>query len=114
MTPSVPDETRFPLRLWGWDDWTVDEWQREPADQGYHSHTYLLGHAGDRYVLKVVPAAEGPKFTDGLAVAEYAQAHGVPSGAPIRTSAGELTAYDEQWCWALLEFLDGDRVDTEN
>jgi Ser/Thr protein kinase RdoA (MazF antagonist) len=105
-------EDRFPLHLWGWQEWSVRPWHRDAADLGYNSHTHLVIHESERYVVKVVPKEVGPKYTDGLAVAALVEAAGIPTGAPVPTAAGDLTAYDGERCWGVLRFLDGTRVDT--
>ncbi|MFD8463419.1 phosphotransferase enzyme family protein [Streptomyces antimycoticus] len=112
--PPAPAADDLPLRFWGTEDFEVVPWPEGTWEIGYNSHTWLLERPGDRAVLKAVPKAYGVKFASGLRAAEMAEQHGVPSGAPRRTVGGEVVAEDGEWCWGLLEHLEGRPTDTGN
>jgi Ser/Thr protein kinase RdoA (MazF antagonist) len=109
--PAEPLADEVPLFLWGRADLRVLSWERDPVDLGFHSYTYLVGSDAERYVAKCVPVAQGPKFTSGLNVAQVVEEHGIPAGAALPTVDGAVTAYDGDWCWALLRYVDGGRAD---
>lgn len=110
---AAPEARDLPLHLWGWrqDDWTVEPWERLPGDEGYSSHTFLVRRAGERHVVKAVRKEMGPKLTAGLLVAQEVERHGIAAGGPLPTSGGEVTAYHGDFCYSLLTYLDGSRVD---
>ncbi|MFB7248992.1 hypothetical protein CW362_39545 [Streptomyces populi] len=108
---AVPEAHDLPLALWGWQGWTVEPWERLPGDEGYSSHTYLVRHDGVRHVVKAVRKDMGPKLTAGLLVAQEVERHGIAAGGPLPTTGGEVTAYQGDFCYSLLTYLDGERVD---
>jgi Ser/Thr protein kinase RdoA (MazF antagonist) len=110
--PTLPSVDQLPLAAWVGDDWSVLPWEREPVEIGYNSHTWKVDSGGVLSVLKAVPLEHADRFEVGLSVATTAASHGVPSGAPRPTADGALVARSGDWCWALLEFLDGQRIDT--
>lgn len=107
--PPEPLVGELPLDMWGWDGWEVRPWDRDPIDMGYNSYTFLAEHDSRKHVVKCVPAGMGPKFTDGLSVAKVVEEHGIPAGGPLLTTSGEVTAYQGEWCWAVLKHLDGEQ-----
>lgn len=112
--PAEPVTDDVPLSLWGRDDLRVLPWERDSVDLGFHSYTYLVGSDSDLYVAKCVPVDQGPKFTSGLKVALVVEDHGISAGAPLPTVEGEVSAYQGEWCWALLRHVDGGRADENN
>ncbi|MEU7206401.1 phosphotransferase [Streptomyces sp. NPDC045470] len=112
--PDAPGVGDLPLHFWDGADFTVVPWPADTWEIGYNSHTWLLERDGDRAVLKAVPKAYGVKFASGLRAAEMAERAGIPSGAPRRTRDGAVVAEHGDWCWGLLEHLDGRPTDTDN
>ncbi|RNG34162.1 hypothetical protein EEJ42_06355 [Streptomyces botrytidirepellens] len=110
--PTAPEDGKLPLDRWGEGDWSVLPWQREVVDQGYNSHTWQVAKGDRRYVLKAVPESHAAGFEAGLGVAHAVAGHGIPSGAPNATITGELVVHDNDWCWGLLDYMGGTRVDT--
>ncbi|WP_369355252.1 phosphotransferase enzyme family protein [Streptomyces sp. cg2] len=112
--PAAPAAEDLPLHLWEDADFRVVPWPAETWKIGYNSHTWLLERDGDRAVLKAVPKGYGVKFASGLRAAEMAERAGIPSAAPRRTRAGEVVAEHGDWCWGLLEYLEGRPTNTDD
>lgn len=73
-----------------------------------NSRTWLVEHAAGRLVAKAVPADRGVHLAGGLAIAGYLDAAGIPTGAPLRTVDGALTAAWDGQVVALLRWVDGE------
>lgn len=110
--PTAPEDQVLPLDRWGNGEWSVLPWEREVVDQGYNSHTWKVARGEESYVLKAVPESHAAPFETGLGMARLVADEGIPSGAPISTTDGELVVHADNWCWGLLAHMGGDRVDT--
>jgi Ser/Thr protein kinase RdoA (MazF antagonist) len=77
----------------------------------------VVTSAGERLVVKAVPAANRDPFEAGLAAAAELDAAGIPAGAPARATDGELVRELGDEAVAVLRFVPGrplagrDRVD---
>ncbi|GGY04317.1 phosphotransferase enzyme family protein [Streptomyces minutiscleroticus] len=109
--PAAPEDGELPLVRWGEGSWSVLPWEREVADQGYNSHTWQVANGERRYVLKAVPKSHGAGFAAGLGVARGVAEQGILSGTPNTTTTGDLVVLEGDWCWGLLDYMDGERVD---
>jgi Ser/Thr protein kinase RdoA (MazF antagonist) len=77
-------------------------------DGGMGSRTWIVGDAGQRWVLKVVAPHLADSFAKGLRVARMVGRAGVPAGEPARTASGELTVDTASgWRAALLAWVPG-------
>ena len=76
---------------------------------------YLEDRRGaQQYVLKAVPGDHGGRFEVGLRMASTVAESGIPTGAPRSTVDGGLVVREGDWCWALLDYLGGHRVDVND
>jgi homoserine kinase type II len=77
---------------------------------GMNSLTWWVEQGGRRWVAKSVRATEHESFVGGLRVAARVAAAGVPSGAPVATLGGDLTAWLGDRPVALLEYVPGNEL----
>jgi Ser/Thr protein kinase RdoA (MazF antagonist) len=89
--------------LWGLSEPTV-----EPHHGGMNSATWFVEADGVRWVAKAVAPDQGRSFAAGLAVAARIDEAGIPSGAPMPTSDGPLTAEVDGVPLALLAHVPGE------
>ena len=97
-------------------EWGLPDVRVTVHNGGMNSHTWWVDRAEQRWVAKAVPAAlasiggddHGDGFTAGLRIANRLHAAGVPSGAPVATRRGELTADIDGRPVALLAFVPGE------
>lgn len=72
-----------------------------------NSRTWVVEAGTARFIAKLVPADQHDRFVAGLAVARLVGVSGLPAGAPIETSRGDLWAHIGDDTLALLTFVDG-------
>src|SRR5262249_40034926 len=73
-----------------------------------NSQTWFVTRGDVRWVAKAVPRQAARTFRAGLAVAAAVQRAGIPSGAAVRTTDGDLVADANGWPLALLDWVPGD------
>ena len=83
--------------------------QIEPLGGGINSHTWRVQGANGLFVAKLAGEAT---FEAGLLVAEYLDQAGFPAGGPIRARAGALTVPVGEQRLALLRFVHGQEIDS--
>ena len=83
----------------------------EPISDGMNSATWSVFSGPDRYVAKVVPAAQRALFVAGLVAAAHLDAAGIAAGAPVRTADGALTVPVAGGALALLKYVSGRELD---
>lgn len=84
------------LVLAGWDQQIQSV---EPLGGGMNSATALVGLGGERSVLKWVPQRSAGALGSGCQVAQLLARHGLLTGDPIPTAAGELTFLTHRGLW---------------
>jgi Ser/Thr protein kinase RdoA (MazF antagonist) len=82
---------------------------------GFAGETWLIEAGDRRYVAKLCYDAQAT-FETGLRIADIVERHGIPSGAPLRTSDGALSVLvahppGHQHPLALLHFVPGRPLD---
>jgi len=79
---------------------------------GMNSLTWWVDRGGHRWVAKSVPATEHASLLGGLRIAARVAAAGVPTGAPVLTRRGGITAWIGDRPIALLEYVPGEGLST--
>ena len=87
--------------------WDLSGAQVRPHGGGMNSATWLVKSGGQRWVAKAVPPAARTRFTGGLAVADRLERSGVPAGAPMPTSDGQVVVTVAGCPLALLAWVPG-------
>ena len=87
--------------------WGLEDPHAQPAGRGMNSRTWLVEAGTARFIAKLVPADQHDRFVSGLAVAKLVEVSGMPAGAPIETSRGNLWARIGDDTLAVLTFVDG-------
>ena len=82
---------------------------------GFTSETWLVETGADRYIAKLAHDDQS-SFETGLLVAEIVDRHGIPSGAPYRTTSGALSVmvsdnHGQRHPLALLHLVPGESLD---
>jgi Ser/Thr protein kinase RdoA (MazF antagonist) len=82
-----------------------------PLGGGWNSSTWLVEADNGGYVAKLVDHLDAPGLNDGLRLAEFAAAGGLPCGDPVRTRGGALTVSLPEGVLALLRHVPGNPPD---
>jgi len=82
----------------------------EPLAGAINSQNWRVESAAERFVAKLV--GNNATFESGLLVAEYLEGVGFPAGGPIRTHAGALSVPAGGERLALLRFVPGEQIDS--
>jgi homoserine kinase type II len=95
-------------------EWGLPRAALTRLDGGMGSRTWVVSHAGRRWVLKSVAPALGANLAGGLAVARRLAEAGIPAGAPEPTGSGKLTATSGGYRLGLLAWVPGDPLTGED
>jgi Ser/Thr protein kinase RdoA (MazF antagonist) len=87
--------------------WWLDDVSIAVHNGGMGSATWFLGHDSGQWVAKAVAAEEGSQFAGGLRLAQQLERAGIPAGAPLPTTTGQLAVRLAD-CWlAVLAWVPG-------
>ncbi len=90
------------LAAWGLADPSI-----AALDGGMNSRTWLVETGDARFIAKAVPRNRRSSYEAGLTTAIWAEASGIPCGAPVPTVAGDLFVDAGDVVMALLRFVHG-------
>jgi homoserine kinase type II len=87
-------------------------WQRateecDEAPGGMNSSAWFVTCGGERFVAKLVPAAQRVPYEAGLLAAARLQSAGIAAGEPVRAVDGALTVPVDDEILALLRYVPG-------
>src|SRR5690349_8615842 len=102
MSLDTRDVIAALARAWGLADAAVS-----PHGRGMNSRTWLVESATGRFVAKAVPGIRRASLDAGLRTATWAEASGVPCGAPVPTIDADLVVDVGPFALALLRFVPG-------
>jgi Ser/Thr protein kinase RdoA (MazF antagonist) len=87
--------------------WNLSDARIAVHDGGMGSATWFIDRDRDRWVAKAVAPTAGRQFTGGLGLARWLERAGIPAGAPVPATNGQL-AVDVGAGWlALLTWVPG-------
>jgi homoserine kinase type II len=92
-------------------NWGIEPYQMTRLVGGMNSETWEVREGSSRWVVKTVPDRDHLRFAAGLRAAQIVNAGGIPSGAPVATRAGALSVSGSGLHTALLEWVDGRKLD---
>ena len=99
--------TEVVLASWLRSYWTLADVRVTVHDGGMGSATWFIDQDADRWVAKAVAPAAGRQFAGGLSLAQRLDRAGIPAGAPVPATNGQL-AVDVGAGWlALLTWVPG-------
>jgi Ser/Thr protein kinase RdoA (MazF antagonist) len=99
--------TESMLASWLRRHWNLADARIAVHDGGMGSATWYIDHERDRWVAKAVAPASGSQFTGGLGIARWLERAGIPAGAPVPATNGQLAVDVSDGWLALLTWVPG-------
>jgi homoserine kinase type II len=99
--------TEAVLASWLRKYWTLTDVRVTVHDGGMGSATWFIEQDAHRWVAKAVAPAAGSQFAGGLSIARRLDRTGIPAGAPVPATNGQLAVDVGEGWLALLTWVPG-------